>query len=388
MQQRETEVHRAACRYWQRRGLPTEPGQVVTAPGDRLLLLSLLGAAGGDVVLPRPCADWYAPQARLLGRTRHPVPIPAESGGLPDPFALLEVVRRARGEGGDPRTLLVSVADDPTGTAPPPELLHEVCEAAAGQGLLVISDESWRDTFHDPHDTVTVSPAEVLPEPAAVPVIVLLGLNAALLPPALPAAVARFSADDRGRALADAVRGVLRALRTQLAPPSAAAAAEALAEPAAHRARRAESARVHAALGTALCRIVSEAGALCRPPHAGRQLYADLEPLRPALAAHGVVGAAALEAELVRRLGPCVTGGHRFGDDPQALRVRFATDLLAADRPPPAGSPDAAACGGPVDGGGAVDGGDPLERPRVAEALASVQSCLSELAAGSGHPSG
>ncbi|MFP8963949.1 hypothetical protein ACLIYP_25840 [Streptomyces nanhaiensis] len=32
----------------------------------------------------------------------------------------------------------------------------------------------------------------------------------------------------------------------------------------------------------------------------------------------------------MRRLGPYALGGHRFGDDPRALRVRLSTDVLPA----------------------------------------------------------
>ncbi|NEA03408.1 pyridoxal phosphate-dependent aminotransferase, partial [Streptomyces sp. SID10116] len=66
----------AASGYWARRGLPVERDQVVAAPGAPPLLLALTAALGGDVLLPRPCAAWWAPQARLLGRDAYHVPTP------------------------------------------------------------------------------------------------------------------------------------------------------------------------------------------------------------------------------------------------------------------------------------------------------------------------
>ena len=45
---------------------------------------------------PQPQLDGRAPivpQARLLGRPSYHVPTPAECGGVPDPYALLETVR-------------------------------------------------------------------------------------------------------------------------------------------------------------------------------------------------------------------------------------------------------------------------------------------------------
>ncbi|MFP8961267.1 aminotransferase class I/II-fold pyridoxal phosphate-dependent enzyme, partial [Streptomyces nanhaiensis] len=272
-------VAEAACGYWGRRGLPTEPGQVVAAPTAPLLLLALLAAAepgtgpggsedGGGVVLPRPGPAWHADQARLLGRPLHPVPVPAECGGVPDPFALLETVGRARAAGGDPRVLLLSVADGLTGTAAPPELLHEVCEAAVQEDLLIISDESWRDTSHDPHDTVIVSPAEILhraarhtgthahtvhsahaphgvrgaygPSPGAADegsghdcVVVLVDLGADpeyAFRPGTAMGVARLPATGRGRELRERTRAVLKALRAHPRGREVTAAAEALGE--------------------------------------------------------------------------------------------------------------------------------------------------------------
>ncbi len=276
-------------------------------------------------MLPRPAACWHARAARLLGRGLHPVPVPAECGGVPDPFLLLETVGRARAEGTRPRVLLLSVADDPTGTAAPPELLHEVCEAADGEGMLVISDESWRDTCHDPHATVVVSPAEMLGAAHADAVVVLAGLDPALLPPGTAAAVARMPGTPHGRALAAHVRHLLQTLNATLGPASDEAAAHVLDEPGPLRERRTAGARVHGALAAALHDAVLEAGGLCRPPTTGRHVYLDLEPVREALAARGVPDAVTLEAELVRRLGPHAAGGHRFCDDPQALRARLTT---------------------------------------------------------------
>ena len=373
-QDRATTIGVEAAAFWTRRGIRTEPGQVVAAPGAPLLLLAVLAAVGGGVLLPRPCTRWYAPQARLLGRPVRGVPVPVECGGVPDPVALLESVRRAREEGEEPRLLVLSVADDVTGTAAPPELLHEVCEAAGDEGLLLVSDESWRDTSHSPHDTVIVSPVEMLEDtPHAGSVVVLAALGAALLAPGLHAGVARFPARGRGRALGEEVREILAALHTELSDPVAVAAAGALAEPEDERRRRTEAARSRGERGAALCRALVEAGALCRPPHAGRHLYADLEQARAPLAARGITDAAGLEAELVRRLGPYAEGGHRFGDDPRSLRVRLATDLLVTDQ-----LADVRASRLTTQ-----DGRVTPESPGAAQALRTVQSVLADLTDGS-----
>ncbi|GHF59379.1 aminopeptidase [Streptomyces thermodiastaticus] len=351
----------AACGYWRRRGLPSSPGRVAAAPGAPMLLLAVAAALGGDVLVPRPCAAWWLPSARLLGRPAFTVPTPAECGGVPDPYALLETVHRVRAEGGDPRLLVVSVADDPTGTVAPPEVLHETVEAAAGEGLHLLSDETWRDTVHAPHDTVVVSPAEMLPER----VTVLTDLAGAYLPAGWPAAIARFPAGPAGGVLHARVLDVLTALDARIADPVAAAAVRALDEPEAVTARVAAAVRLHARLACAVHAVVTDAGALARPPRAGRHLYADLAPFRAALATRGVSDAQELEDFLGARLSVPVPGGHRFGDDLGALRVRLSTaDLLGGTDEERAES---------------LRSLKPLELPHVRRALTSLRSVFGDL---------
>ncbi|MFB9466715.1 aminotransferase class I/II-fold pyridoxal phosphate-dependent enzyme [Streptomyces cinereospinus] len=351
----------AACGYWERRGLAAGPERAVAAPGAPALLLALTAALGGDVLVPRPCAAWWAPYARLLGRPVFHVPTAAECGGVPDPYALLETVRRVRAEGGDPRLLVLSVADDPTATVAPPELLHETVEAATGEGLHLVSDETWRDTLHAAHDTVLLSPAEMLHDR----VTVVTDLAGALLPPGWPAAVARFPEGAAGDGLHARVLDVLTALDARVAGPVAAAAAYALDEPEPLGRHVDAVVRLHARVAGAAHHAVVAAGALCPPPQAGRHLYVDLGPLRSGLAAHGVSDAQELEDFLAARLGMPAPGGHRFGDDLDALRVRLSTGPLL-------GGTDAerAQC---------LDAPAPLELPPVARALTTLKSVFDDL---------
>ncbi|KUO05914.1 aminotransferase class I/II-fold pyridoxal phosphate-dependent enzyme [Streptomyces caeruleatus] len=351
----------AACGYWDRRGLPTGPEQVVAAPGAPALLLALTAALGGDVLVPRPCAVWWAPYARLLGRPVFHVATPAESGGVPDPYALLETVRRVRDEGGDPRLLVLSVADDPTATVTPPEALHETLEAATDEGLHLVSDETWRDTVHSPHDTVLLSPAEMLPDQ----VTVVTDLSGAHLPPGWPAAVARFPAHDAGNGLHARVLDVLTALGARIAGPVALAAGYALEEPEPVTARITAAVRLHARVAAAAHTAAVGAGAVARPPQAGRHLYVDLGPLRAGLSAHGVGDAQDLEEFLAARLGMPAPGGHRFGDDLGALRVRLSTGPLLAGT-----DEERARC---------LTSPSPLELPHVHRALIHLKSVFDDL---------
>jgi aspartate/methionine/tyrosine aminotransferase len=280
---------------------------------------------------------------------------------VPDPYALLETVRRVRAEGGDPRILVLSVADDPTATVAPPELVHETVEAAAAEGLHLVSDETWRDTLHRPRETVLLSPAEMLPGR----VTVVTDLAGPFLPPGWPAAVARFPDTDDGAGLRARVLDVLTALGARTADPVAAAAAYALDEPADVTERLTTVVRLHARVAAAAHRAVVRAGGLARPPGAGRHLYADFEPLRPALAAHGVSDAQDLEDLLTTRLGLPAPGGHRFGDDLAALRVRLSTGSLLGTTP--------------EQGLRCLEADDPTELPHVRSALTLLGSVFDDL---------
>lgn len=354
-------LREAACGYWWRRGLRSHPDDVVAASGAQPLLFALIGAYGGDVLMPRPCPASWTPQARLLGRPAFHVPTPAECGGVPDPFALLETVRRVRAEGGRPRLLLLSVADDPTATVAPPETVREACEAAVGEGLHIISDETWRDTLHQPHETVLLSPAEMCPED----VTVISDLVGAFTPASWPVAVARFPPTEQGAARRARTLDILTALGAVVTAPVAAAAAHALGEPGTVTARAEQAAALHARVAAAVHQAVLVSGAIARPPQAGRHLYADLGPLRTHLADRGVTDSMELEEYLTDRLGTSAPGGHRFGDELGALRVRLATGPLLGATPEQRLE--------------SLTSPAPLELPHVAEALRIFGTAFDEL---------
>ncbi|MFE2938329.1 aminotransferase class I/II-fold pyridoxal phosphate-dependent enzyme [Streptomyces sp. NPDC059255] len=354
-------LREAACGYWSRRGLPGGLDDVAAAPGAQPLLLALLAAYGGDVLMPRPCPAWWMPQARLLGRPAYHVPAPADAGGVPDAYALLETVRRIRAEGGVPRVLLLCPADDPTATVAPPELVGAACEAAVAEGLHIISDETWSETLHRPHETVLLSPARMWPDE----VTVVSDAVGSLLPAAWPLAVARYPATPAGAALRARTLDFLTALGALVAGPVAAAAAHALDEPGTVTARAGDAATLYGRIAGAAEHAVLASGALARTPRAGRHLYADLGPLRARLAALGVTDSLELENHLGARLGMDTPGGHRFGDELGALRVRLPTGPLLGETPEQRLESLSAAA--------------PLELPHVAGALDAFRSVFDEL---------
>ncbi|MEV4895779.1 aminotransferase class I/II-fold pyridoxal phosphate-dependent enzyme, partial [Nonomuraea sp. NPDC055795] len=159
----ELDCREAAAGYFTRRGLRTHAGQVVMAPGSKPVLLALMAALPGAVVLPRPCWVTYEPQARLFAREVVGVPVPPQCGGVPDPDRLVPALRAARRAGLRPRSIVLTMPDNPTGTHAPAAVVRRLAEIADDWDLLVISDEIYRDIVHPPGEGIT-SPAEYVPD--------------------------------------------------------------------------------------------------------------------------------------------------------------------------------------------------------------------------------
>ncbi|GLW65159.1 aminopeptidase [Actinomadura rubrobrunea] len=318
----------AAAGYFARRGLPTDPDQIVFAPGSKPLLLAVVAAVDGDVMLPSPTWVSYAPQARLLGRAAFPVPTPSHCGGVPDPDALRLAVRAARARRGRPRLVVLTLPDNPSGTLAPPAVVRRVCEVALAEGLTVVSDEIYRDLAHDGAPPL-LSPAEVIPERT----VVVTGLSKSHGIGGWRIGLARFPRGRHGAALRAGVVAAASEIWSTLARPMQAVAELALSEPPEIRAHLAAAARLHGTVAAAVHEVITAAGARCLPPQGGFYLYPDLEGIRDVLADKGVTTAADLQDHLLDRHGIAVLGGHLFGDKPRALRVRIATSLLYGDTP-------------------------------------------------------
>lgn len=353
-------VRAAVAGYFTRRRLPTGADQVMVAPGSKPLLMALQLAAPGDVLLPRPAWNTYAPQARYAGKRAFGVPVPAQCGGVPDPVALRAAVDQARASGGDPRMLLLTLPDNPTGTLAPPALVRELCALARAEDLLIVSDEIYRDSIHDPVATPFLSPAEVAPERT----VVTSGLSKTLGIGGWRIGVARFPTSRAGAALRDAVLSAASELWSTLAGPMQQVAEYAFAEPPEIVGRMRASARLHGAVARAVHRIAVEAGAECRPPTGGFYVYPDFEPLRGRLAARGVTDSASLARRLLDDSGIVVLAGHLLGDAPRALRFKAATSLLYGDTEQQAE---------------ALRAEDPTRLPHIAAELSRIAAGLSRL---------
>ena len=132
---------------------------------------------------------------------------------------------------------------------------------------------------------------------------------------------------------------ILTALGALVAGPVAAVAAHALDEPEYVTARARARAALHARVAAAAHHAVLAAGALALPPQAGRHLYATWS--RCARTSPGTASPTpwSWRTHLTGRLGVPAPGGHRFGDDLGALRVRLSTGPLLGNPASSARSP-------------------------------------------------
>lgn len=316
------DVRRAAANYFTRRELPSSADQIILAPGSKALLYAALAALPGDVILPVPSWVSYAAQASLTGKRIVGVPIPREAGGVPDPAQLEEALASARADGADPKIMILTVPDNPTGTLAGVDLLKRVCELADQQGIMIISDEIYRDVGYQPWSHL--SPATLLPERT----IVTSGLSKSMALGGWRIGFARIPDGPIGRDLYERIIGVASEVWSSLALPMQQAAAFVLDEPTAVTEHVKASRRLHAAVSLAVFEVFRQAGADCRTPTAGFYCYPDLEPLRPALLGRGLRSGLALTDHLLERHGVAVLAGEHFGDDPSAYRFRVATSLL------------------------------------------------------------
>ncbi|MFC5184524.1 pyridoxal phosphate-dependent aminotransferase [Actinomadura harenae] len=353
-------VRDAAAGYFGRRRLPTDPERVIVAPGSKPLLMAVQHAVPGDCILPQPCWNSYAPQVRFSGKTPIRVPIARGHGGVPDPDVLRDAIRSARARGLDPRLMVLTLPDTPTGTVAPPEAVRAVCAIAEEEDLIVVSDEIYRDIIHDP-GTELLSPAEIVPHRT----VVTTGLSKSLALGGWRIGMARFPAGRRGERIRAGVLGVASELWSTLARPMQEVAGYVFGGPPDVRQRLEASARLHGAVARAMHSVMVGAGALCRPPTGAFYVYPDFEPMRTPLAALGVTDSRSLQRFLFDEYDIAVMAGHQLGDEVDALRFKASTSMLYGQTPDEQLS--------------SLNSADPVNLPHIRRSLTRVEAAVADL---------
>ncbi|WP_243878103.1 pyridoxal phosphate-dependent aminotransferase [Streptomyces sp. SUK 48] len=353
----------AAAGYWERRDLAVDPGLVVCGPGSKPLLFALLLAVGGDAVVPVPSWVSYAAQARLAGARPIPVATLPGEGGVPDPAALREAVLLARAAGRDPRCVVVTLPDNPTGTVATPGTVERLARAARELDLVIVSDEIYCDLVFDAARPA-ISPARFAPERT----VVTTGLTKNLALGGWRLGVARLPEGPLGREVHTRLVGIASQIWSSTAAPVQAAAAWALAEPPEVVAYVGAARRLHERVVRAAAGRITAAGAALAPVRATCYLYPDFQPLRERLAeVHGVHGGDALAALLADRYGVGLLPGTAFGESAHCLRVRIATSRLYGETE--------------AERLAALDAADPTRLPWISASLDRIAEVLTDLAA-------
>ncbi|MHA4779123.1 pyridoxal phosphate-dependent aminotransferase [Streptomyces sp. MSC1_001] len=351
----------AAAGYWERRGLAVDPELVVAGPGSKSLLFALLLAIGGDVIVPVPSWVSYAAQARLVGARPLPVPILPGEGGVPDPDRLRAAVADARAAGQDPRAVVVTVPDNPTGTVASAATVRRLAEAARELDLVIVSDEIYCDLVHD-GSAPAVSPALHAPERT----VVTTGLTKNLALGGWRTGVARLPDGEPGRALHTRLVAVASQIWSSPPAPVQSAAAYAFGEPPEVTERVATSRRLHETVVRAVAARFTAVGAELAPVAATCYLYPDFEPLREQLAAtHGVHDGDGLAGLFSERYGVGVLPASAFGEPARPLRIRAATSHLYGDTDERRTA--------------ALEAADPLALPWIRESVDRVGEVLADL---------
>ena len=356
----------AAAGYWGRRGLPTVPDDVVCGPGSKALLYGLLLNLGADVAIPCPSWVSYAAQASLTGIHPVYVPIVPGQGGVPDPDLLADTVAAAARRGRRIGAVIVTLPDNPTGTLASPDTIRALCSVAEHHGLLIISDEIYRDLTHGVAWPDFLSPAEVAPDRT----VITSGLSKNLALGGWRLGVARLPG---GSPVTSALREALLATCSEIwsapAAPVQAAATLAFEEPAEITARIARSRHLHGAIAGAVASLLTAAGVAVVPPRGAFYVYPDFAAHRGTLLRRFGVGTSAdLARVLLGGYGIGVLPGSAFGDPEGALRLRMATSRLYGEAQ--------------WQQEAALAADDPAALPWIADALAWLDQAVAAITAG------
>jgi aspartate aminotransferase len=351
-------LREAAASYWARRGLPTGAEQVVAGPGSKALLFGLVAAIGGDIAVTRPSWVSYAAQACLAGRTAHFVP---GSGGVPDAGKLARTLAVARAAGRPVRAVILTLPDNPTGALAPAGAIRAVCSVAERHGLIIISDEIYRDLVHD-NETGFTSPAAISAERT----VVTTGLSKNLALGGWRLGVARLPASRLGSELRTRLLGIGSEVWSAPAGPVQQAAALAFGEPAPLAERIALSRRLHARVAREVTFRLASAGVSVPPPQAAFYVYPDFAPLGDVLRRrHGITTDEGLAALLLRRYGMGALPASAFGEQGWRLRLRLATGMLYGETDEQRHA--------------ALNAADPRTLPWIAAALDRLEEILADL---------
>jgi len=138
------------------RSVTCRPGQVVVAPGCKLILslaMTALIESGDEVLYPDPSFPIYPSMIRALGGGAVAYGLREKDRFQPDPDEIRRSVTART------KVLILNSPNNPTGTVYSPEVLRAIAEIAVEHDLWVIADEIYaRIVFSGPYRSIATLP--------------------------------------------------------------------------------------------------------------------------------------------------------------------------------------------------------------------------------------
>lgn len=148
------ELRKAVADFYHRRfGMEASPEQVIIGPGTKTLIYMILNLLQGDVIIPFPAWIGYAPQADLLGKTRHVLPLSPANGYRLMPEELDDFLAALPGQ---QHLLILNNPHNPTGALYSAEELQALAGVCRKYGALVLADEIYALTTYSIEEFISM----------------------------------------------------------------------------------------------------------------------------------------------------------------------------------------------------------------------------------------
>jgi aspartate aminotransferase len=314
----ELTTRHAIADYFESRGWPTTPRQVVVGPGTKSLLVGLIYCTEGLIYLPSPSWLTYHSQATLLGRRTAAVPAVAGQGGVPDPGEFARAASRAAQAGERAGVLIVTRPDNPTSTIVDASSVAEVVEIAELYGIQIIVDEIYHELRFARDNVGSLSSATYGPD-----AVLLNGPSKSFSLGGLRAGFARMPDTTRGRELSHLLQAFASHTWSSVSQPSQAVLAWLYRDVARWDAYLDDAVCYYSECAGRVVDVLRSEGLSVPTPHGGFYVYPDFTGRVPGQ----ILSASELQGALLGA-GVAALAGTHFGDSSDQLTVRMSLTSL------------------------------------------------------------
>ena len=306
-------LQQAVAGYYQRtQNLNFNPDNILVGPGSKELMFILQLVYYGDLVIPTPSWVSYAPQAHIIGRHVFWLPTRCENRWLLTPE---ELEKHCQKDPSKPRIVILNYPNNPTGCSYTDDELKALAEVARTYKIIILSDEIYGELdFEGAH----VSIARHYPEGT----IISSGLSKwcgaggwRLGTFAFPAALDWLL---EGMAVVSSETFTATSAPIQYAAVRAFRGGTRIEEYLSH------SRRILKSLCAAVCRRLTEAGAIVAPPQGAFYIFPDFSPLKERLSPHGVNTSTEMCEHILEETGVAILPGTAFGRPDHEMSTRMA----------------------------------------------------------------